>query len=92
MRGKHTSLDKDLKRSVKWLETITGVKKIVIGISEACRHKYPPGYIRVQRVVDAGLKANGYSGKGVTTLFIQVEPIEYLASVQAEIAEKFQES
>ena len=89
MRGRHQTLDKELKRSIRWLETIEGVSKIVIGQSEACRHKYTPGYLRFKMDVDAGITLNGYSGNGVVNLFIKIKPIETRESVKQKIAEKF---
>ncbi|QDT17115.1 hypothetical protein [Alienimonas californiensis] len=69
-RGKHQSLSKGLKRSVGWLENRPGVRKIVLGLSEACRHRRSPGCLSVQRATDAGLHLNGYSGTGVVRLFL----------------------
>ena len=45
MRGRHKSLDKHLKSSVSWIEQLPEVQKVVLGISEACRHKYPAGVV-----------------------------------------------
>ncbi len=89
LQGKHQSMDKDLKRSVKWLETIPVVKKVVLGFSEACRHKYSPGCIRFKMNVNGGIKANGYSGKGVTDLFIKIDPIEKREIFKALLLKKF---
>lgn len=89
MRGRHQTLDKELKRSIRWLETIEGVSKIVIGQSEACRHKYAPGYLRFKMDVDAGITLNGYSGNGVVNLFIRIKPIESRDAVKKKIVEKF---
>ncbi len=69
-RGKHQSLSKGLKRSVGWLENRPGVRKVVLGLSEACRHRRPPGTLKVRRATDAGLHLNGYSGTGVVKLFL----------------------
>ena len=87
--GKHQSMGKDLKRSVKWLETIPSITKVVLGFSEACRHKYSPGHIRFKMDVDGGIKVNGYSGKGVTDIFIKIDPIEDRDNVKAQLAAKF---
>ena len=87
--GRHKSLDKDLKRSVKWLLSLSQITKVVIGISECCRHRYPPGTIRWKSDVPAGIKANGYSGKGVTDLFIKIVPIEDRALIKSILAERF---
>jgi len=82
-------MGKDLKRSVKWLETIPSIKKVVLGFSEACRHKYAPGCIRFKMDVDGGIKVNGYSGKGVTDIFIKIEPIENREKIKAMLLKKF---
>ena len=60
------------------------VTKVVIGLSAACRHKYAPGVIRFKKDVYGGIKVNGYSGKGVTDIFIRISPIserEHLKSI-----------
>lgn len=92
MRGKHQSLDKDLKKSIRWLETVPGVKKIVIGISESCRHRYAPGQLRLKADVDGGIKINGYSGNGVVDLFIKIEPISRREHVKEAINRYFKKS
>lgn len=85
MRGRHQSLDKDLKRSIRWLESVYGVKKIVIGISESCRHKYAPGHLRFKLDVEGGFKINGYSGNGVVDLFIKIDPLTERETVKSKI-------
>jgi hypothetical protein len=90
MKGRHTSLDKHLKKHILWVEEIPGVQKVVLGFSEACRHKYPPGHIRFKSDVDGGIKVNGYSGKGVIDIFIKIDPISQREQIKAMIAERFQ--
>jgi len=87
--GKHTTLDKDLKKQVNWVINLPEVTKVVIGLSNACRHKYPPGFIRCLQIVEAGIKANGYSGKGVTNLFIRVNSATNIAKVKSAIENRF---
>lgn len=89
MRGKHTSLDKNLKKSIKWLESVEGVQKIVLGFSEACRHKYAPGHLRYKMDADGGIKINGYSGNGVVDIFIRISPISLREQVKSQIFDKF---
>ena len=89
MKGRHKSLDNHLKNNVLWVESISGVQKVVLGISESCRHKYPPGHIRFKSDVDGGIKLNGYSGKGVTDMFIKIDPISKREAIKAMIAERF---
>lgn len=87
--GRHKSLDKDLKRTVQWLKTFDCISKVVISISESCRHKYAPGTIRWIMDVPGGIKANGYSGKGVTNLYIKIDPIEQRDFVKGLLIERF---
>ena len=89
MKGRHRSIDKALKKSIEFLCSINGVSKLVLGFSECCRHKYSPGYIKIKSDVDAGIKVNGYSGKGVTDIFIKIEPISDRDKVKSIIEEKF---
>jgi len=90
MKGRHTTLDKHLKNHILWVENIPGVQKVVLGISESCRHKYPPGHIRFKSDVDGGIKVNGYSGKGITDIFIKIDPISEREAVKAMIAKRFE--
>ena len=89
LQGKHKSMGKDLKRSVRWLESIPAVTKVILGFSEACRHKYAPGTLRYKLDVDGGIKVNGYSGKGVTDIFVKIDPIEERENVKAALSQKF---
>lgn len=89
MKAKHTTLDKHLKSNVLWIEKLPGVQKVILGYSEACRHKYPPGHIRVTHPIEAGLKAIGYSGKGVVDLFIRIDPITMREQIEVKIGERF---
>lgn len=89
MFGKHKSLDKDLKTSMKKVSTIPEVSKIVLGFSECCRHKYPPGHIRFKQDVDGGIKVNGYSGKGVTDIFIKITPLSDKEKVKTKLKTLF---
>ncbi len=89
MKGKHKSLDKHLKNNMLWVENLPDVQKVVLGISESCRHKYPPGHIRFKMDVDGGIKVTGYSGKGVTDIFIKIDPISNRDHVKKMIAERF---
>ena len=89
MRGRHKSLDKHLKANIEWIERLPEVQKVVLGISEACRHKYPTGHIRFKMDVDGGIKANAYSGIGVTDIFIKIEPISQREYIKEKIARRF---
>ena len=89
MKGRHTSLDKHLKNNIHWIENLPSVQKVVLGLAEACRHKYPPGHIRFKMDVDGGIKVNAYSGIGVMDVFIRIDPISDRDNIKAMIAERF---
>jgi hypothetical protein len=88
--GRHQSLDKHVKLNIEWIKTIPAVSKVVIGISESCRHKYAPGHIRTKMDVEGGIKVNAYSGNGVTDIFIKIEPISEREKVKERIKERFE--
>ena len=87
--SRHKSLDKDVKHNVGWVQDLPFVTKVVIGISESCRHKYPPGHIRFKMDVDGGIKVNAYSGNGVTDLFIKIEPISEREHIKDLLQQRF---
>lgn len=89
MKGRHKSVDKHIKNHILWIENLPSVQKVVLGISEACRHKYPPGHIRFKMDVEGGIKVNGYSGTGVTDIFIKIDPISERENVKNKILERF---
>ncbi len=90
--SRHKSLDKDVKHNIAWIQDLPYVTKVVIGISESCRHKYPPGHIRFKMNVDGGIKINAYSGNGVTDLFIKIEPILERENIKELIKKRFERS
>ena len=87
-RGRHTSLSKNLRQSVGWLENRAGVRKVVLGLSEACRHKRTPGDLKVRRATDAGLHLNGYSGTGVVRMFLVCDA-DRREALAREIGERY---
>jgi hypothetical protein len=72
-RGKHKSVDKELRPSISWLESLPEVLKVVIGLSESARHSFPPGALRYRSTVAGGIKLNAYGGKGVIDVFVKVD-------------------
>ncbi len=78
-----------MKPSIRWLENMCCITKVVLGISESCRHKYAPGTLRFKMDVDGGIKLNGYSGLGVTDIFIKIDPITERERIKALIKERF---
>lgn len=87
--SRHQTLDKHVKININWVKKLPAVSKVVIGFSESCRHKYAPGHIRFKSDVDGGIKINAYSGKGVTDIFIKIDPIAEREAVKAGILNRF---
>lgn len=87
-RAKHKSLSSDLDRSVRWLEKFTTVKKVVLGRTESCRHRYPAGHIKLQGDSDGGIRIKGYSGNGVVDIFLVIEPQDK-EEIEKSIIERF---
>ncbi len=53
---------------MSWLEAQGA--KLVLGLCECTRHKFPAGHIRLLRQEAAGFKAVGYTGNGIMNFFI----------------------
>ena len=87
--GRHQSLDSHVKKNLQWVQRLPAVTKVVIGISESCRHRFPPGYIRFKSDVEGGIKINAYSGNGVTDLFVKIDPISERENVKIALAKRF---
>jgi len=88
-RGKHTSVNRELKNAVMWLEQQEYVTKVVIGPYHNCRHNHRIGSLKYQRDVDAGLKINGYCGDGIRDIFAYVDPIEKREIVKKSLESRF---
>lgn len=69
-RGRHKSLETALDRRLRRLADRDLVKKVILGASDNARHKYSPGTLKIQREEPNGFKVNGYSGNGVTVVYI----------------------
>lgn len=53
---------------MNWIEAKGA--KLVLGICECSRHKFPAGHIRLLRREAAGIKSIGYTGNGIMNFFI----------------------
>jgi hypothetical protein len=71
-KGKHQTVDKELKPSISWLESQSCVTKVVLGLCESARHAYTPGTLRFQMDSPGGVKLKAYGGNGVIDLYIKV--------------------
>lgn len=71
-KGKHKSVDKELKPSIQWLESFEAVEKVVLGLCESARHSYKPGTLRYQMDRPGGIKIKAYGGNGVIDIFVKV--------------------
>ena len=76
--GKHRSLDKSSKHTVERLLRLPFVDKVVLGISNACRHRYAPGAVRFQGRENVGVRVTLFSGKGSTVAYIYSHESERL--------------
>lgn len=76
--GKHKSLDKSAKMAAKNLLGLPFVYKVVLGPSIHCRHHYPPGAVKFQRMENVGVKINLFSGRGVTVAYLYSKDRENL--------------
>ena len=71
-RGKHRSVDAELKPSLAWLESLPYVTKVVLGLCESARHAYKPGTLRYQMDAKGGIKIKAYGGNGVIDIYVKV--------------------
>lgn len=86
--GRHTTLDKDLKRSVNWLHLQTGVRRIILGPIAVCKHAFTPGTVRVIREMPGGLELRGYFGVGLRPLYLYHQP-DLATYLTGRIQDKF---
>lgn len=86
--GKHKTIRTELKQSVSWLESLAEVNRVILGLTDNCRHKYTPGTLRYRRVVPGGFLVNGYHGNGVTGIYVGVEDGK-IDEIKKMIEEKF---
>lgn len=71
-KGPHHHFGKELKRSLKWLESLACVSKITMGSAEGARHAYTPGHMKYQMDTVTGAKLIAYSGNGVVNIFVSL--------------------
>jgi hypothetical protein len=89
VKGRHKSMDKDTKRSVKWLLGQPYVKKVVLGVYANCRHRYSDGHLEVKRELPVGLQVVAYGADGLTKLTVSVEPLEKRDEVKGAIVRRY---
>jgi hypothetical protein len=83
-RGKHTSIEKNLRLPIRRLEALPSVAKLVFGEVENCRHKFAAGTIRVIRDAPGGLHVRGYGGAVIMDIFVKTsEPEAVRAYLEA---------
>lgn len=71
-KGKHKSVDKELKPTMSWLQGLEIVEKVVLGFCESARHAYAPGTLRYRGDSPGGIKINAYGGNGVIDVYVKV--------------------
>ena len=72
-RGKHTSVRGVFKHSVVWLESLAGVKKVILGPHNPCHHSMAPGTLVFSRNIETGIKIRGYTDGGVRDIFLVLD-------------------
>lgn len=88
-RGKHHGrCCPEAERSMKWLESLECVIKVILGRSEACRHHYVPGTIRFTSEVLGGIYIKVYGSIGVIDGYVQVSDTNRL-DLENSIKERF---
>ena len=87
-RGKHRSVEKNLRRAVLWLESLDAVRRVILNATESCRHSYPAGHLRCRGNAPGGFKVNGYGGSTIVDIFIGADE-EHIDELRSLIAEKF---
>jgi hypothetical protein len=75
-KGKHKTVDKELKPSMSWLESLPQVEKVVLGFCESARHAYKPGTLRHKSDTLGGIKINAYGGRGIIDIYVKVKTAE----------------
>lgn len=88
-RGKHRSVDKELKLSIAWLESLRYTERVILGLCESARHAYKPGTLRYQMDVLGGVKIKAYGGKGVIDIFVKIND-ENKPELLRKLKEKWQ--
>lgn len=86
IKGRHQTTCKAGKQTLRFLQSIRGVRGVVIGQSFGGKSigNHPTGYLRLQRATPGGFKGLLQSSKGVQEIFVRVEAGRE-ALVRAEI-------
>lgn len=80
-RGKHRTTDKEMERTIKWLESLDIVDKVILERVECCRHKSTTGSIRIKKELDNGVKITGYTSLGIVDIFVKTSDKEQLSQL-----------
>lgn len=87
-KGSHKSVDKELRPSIQWLESLPYVRKVVLGLCESARHAYKPGTLRYQMDAPGGVKVKAYGGNGVIDVYVKVS-LENKEEFQGKLLERW---
>jgi hypothetical protein len=87
-RGRHTSVEKELKHSIRWLENLPFVNKVVLCLYSSARHRYTPGTLRFQRVAPGGAILKAYGGNGLMDVYVKVAE-EHLEDFVKQLSERY---
>lgn len=86
-RGVH-STPKELKKAIEALEKVEGFDRIIIGPSKGTHHAFIPGDIKYTCDMRGGVKASGYTSRGVMDLFVYCKQPEEMKKVLLKSKDK----
>ena len=83
-RGKHQTLTKEIKPQIRKIESLPGVKKIIIAATVNKRSKKTAsrtsagnvGSLKYQRDIDSGIKIRANTSRGTMTLYVYCDDKE----------------
>jgi len=90
-RGRHQSSCKDGKKSIKKIESLPGVHGVIIGFSiggKSIGQGKSAGDVKLQRIVEGGIKGVLQTSKGVQEIFVRVDvgkEIEMKSLIEKEL-------
>ena len=85
--GRHRTVHSTaLKRALDIIIGLPSVDRIILGASKGTRHNRPVGSIKLQGIVQNGVKMVGYADRGVVSFFVTTSKPDAAARA---IAEKF---
>ena len=88
--GKHKHIHKDLRKKLNWICQQEGVKRIILGNTQRCSHPYPESFLKIQEISVDSVALKGFSGQGITEIFVKIETEEAGQNIANKIVERQQ--